>query len=142
MLKKYLNIRIYSLLEAVAAVLAIITAILGMSHTAMLMSTSFTADIFVFLFIGAAVSVSTMFLKFDFIPVISSVFYSVAFAFVVVHGAQVIMDKINNITFSGGNADQVISYVVLLVITIVISVVACFISDPKAVPSEKKAAAV
>lgn len=113
-------------LELVAAVLAIVTLILGLNGQALLNNTNFGVEMIVVVVLGAVLAIASLFLDFNFWGLLPAVCYFVAFGLVINGGAAVIMDKINNVVYSGGNFDSVVLYLGLLGAACLLSIVACF----------------
>ena len=77
----------------VAAVLALVTLVLGATGHAMTTSTNFGAGQWVTILLGIACVVAAWWLRFDFWPLVPSAFFSVAFGFVLNAGVPVVVDK-------------------------------------------------
>lgn len=111
----------------VAAVLALVTLVLGATGHAMTTSTNFGAGQWVTILLGIACVVAAWWLRFDFWPLVPSAFFSVAFGFVLNDGVPVVVDKINNISYVGGDFGSVMAYLVMLAVSVALCAVACFV---------------
>ena len=118
---------LYAYLILLASVLILITTVLGATQHAMTTDYNFSILLIVVMSIGVAVGVLTLFIKFDFLPLICSILFSVGFGLIFHQGIAVIVDQINNIAFQGGNPILVELYLALTFVACVLSFVACFI---------------
>lgn len=85
----------------------------------------------ILLIVGTTCALAGLFVKFNFWVLLPAVCFSVTFGMVIYYGSAVVMDKINNVVYSGGNFSSVISYLVMLGIASVISIAACYIPEKK-----------
>lgn len=131
MLQRLKNKGIGFYLELIAAVLAIVTAILGMTQNALTTNTNFTPVMDILLFVGALAAIAGFFVDFDFWPLIPAICFSVVFGLTVNGGANVIADWFNKVVYSGGNLTCVISYLIMLGAASILSIVACYLNPKK-----------
>ena len=117
---------LYLVLLAVAAVLAVVTAILGATQNAMTLNTSFSPLLTASLLVGAALTAVHLFVDWDFLPLLASVCFSAGFGMIVNEGLAVVVDKMNDISFQGGNFPLVAAYLAMAFIACVLSIAACF----------------
>ena len=121
------NKGLYAWLIAVSTVLAVITLILGSTQKAMTTNYNFSMPLIVVMAVSIVVGVLTFFLDFDFLPLLASVLFSVSFGMIFDQGLPVVVDKINNISFQGGNFSQVALYLALMLTACILSFIACFV---------------
>ena len=126
------NKGLYAWLIAVSTVLAVITLILGSTQKAMTTNYNFSMPLIVVMAVSIVVGVLTFFLDFDFLPLLASVLFSVSFGMIFDQGLPVVVDKINNISFQGGNFSQVALYLALKVCSA--RIVPCHFSPPVCAP--------
>ena len=117
----------YYILLAAAAVLILVTAIMGATQKAMTKSVGFSIPLIISLAAGVAVVVIDAFTSFDPLPLIASALFSVGFGLILYEGLPVVVDKINDISYQGGNFSLVMTYLVIAFIACVISFAACFL---------------
>lgn len=122
-----------------AGIIAFVCMIMGATGKALLDNTGFGADIIIFVIVGMLLSFAAFFFRFNFWQLIPTLFYSLAFGSVINGGAAVIMDKINNVVYSGGDFTSVVIYLVLLGVACVLSIVACFLNPSRETQSEAMA---
>lgn len=113
-------------LEAVAAILAIVTLVLGVNGKALTNNANIGIDVIIVVAIGVACAIAGFFVDFDFWTLLPAVCFFVAFGMIISGGAAVIVDKINNISFVGGDFTQVVTYLILLGVSSLLCIVACF----------------
>ena len=125
------NKGLYYVLMAVAAILAVVTAIMGATQKAMTLNVNFSIPLIISLAAGAIFVLVNAFVDFDFLPLLSSVLFSAGFGMIINEGLPVIVDKINDISFQGGNFSLVAAYVGMSFIACLLSFVACFLKKKK-----------
>lgn len=118
-------------LELLAAVLAIVTVIMGATGNALLNNASFDAFMIVIMSLGAVLAIAGFFVKFDFWLLLPAICFFIGFGMIVNGGAAVIMDKINNVVYSGGNFNAVVSYLIMMGVSCILSIVACFMKSKR-----------
>lgn len=118
---------LYYFFLLVASVLALVTVILGATQKAMTTNYNFSLPLIVVMVVGIIVVVINLFLDLDFLPLLASVLYSVGFGMIIDQGLPVIVDKINNISFQGGNFNSVAAYVAMMTGACILCFAACFI---------------
>ena len=118
---------LYLVLLAVAAVLAVVTAVLGATQNAMTLNTSFSPLLTVSLVAGAVLVAVHLFVDWDFLPLLASICFSAGFGMIINKGLAVVVDKLNDISFQGGNFPLVAAYMGMAFAACVLSIVACFI---------------
>lgn len=118
---------LYLVLLAVAAVLAVATAVLGATQKAMTLNTSFSPLLTVSLLAGAVLVAVHLFVDWDFLPLLASICFSAGFGMIINEGLAVVVDKMNDISFQGGNFPLVAAYMALSFAACALSIVACFI---------------
>lgn len=123
---------LYSWLLVISAVLIAVTAVLGATQKAMTTNTNFTLPLILVLTAGAAIALCNLFTRLDFMPLLASVLFSVGFGMIFSQGLPVIVDRLNNISFQGGNFSFVAMYMVMTLIACVLSFIACFIKKKDA----------
>lgn len=123
---------LYYFLLLIASVLALITVILGATQKAMTTNYNFSLPLIIVIVVGIVVVVLHLFLDFDFMPLIVSILYSVGFGMIIDQGLPVIVDKINSISFQGGNFNSVAAYVAMMAVACILCFVACFIKKKEA----------
>lgn len=85
----------------------------------------------IFLALGFAVQVATLFWEQDFMPVVATGLYGCALGRIIENGGSVIADKMNNISFVGGNFDLVAMYIVFMLVCCAVMIVCCFMPQRK-----------
>lgn len=123
---------LHYILLLVASVLALITVILGATQKAMTTNYNFSLPLIIVMAVGIVVVVINLFLDLDFLPLLVSVLYSVGFGMIIDQSLPVIVDKINNISFQGGNFNSVAAYVAMMAVACILCFVACFIKKKEA----------
>lgn len=118
-------------LEVVAAVLLIVTLIMGSNGGPLLNNTNFGGDMIAVVVICAVLAVAPFFHKFRFWGLLPAVCSFVALGIVVNDGAAVIMDRINNVVYSGGNFDSVLTFLILTGVACILCIAACFIGTER-----------
>lgn len=118
-------------LELVAAMFAVVTLILGLNGHALLNNENFGAEMIVVVVLGAVFAIAAFFVQFRFWGLLPAVCFFIAFGFVINGGAAVIMDRINNVVYSGGDFNSVVTYLAMLGIASILSVAACFFGTVK-----------
>ncbi len=117
---------LYFILLAAAAVLAVVTALMGAAQNAMTLNTSFSPLLTVSLLAGAALVAVHLFVDWDFLPLLASVCFSAGFGMIVNEGLAVVVDKMNDISFQGGSFPLVAAYLAMAFIACALSIAACF----------------
>ncbi len=118
---------LYSWLIVISTILALITVILGATQKAMTTNYNFSQPLIVVMTAAVVAGVLNFFLDIDFLPLLASVLFSCGFGMIFDQGLPVVVDKLNNITFQGGKFEQVALYMALMLVSCVLSFVACFI---------------
>ena len=118
---------LYSWLLAIGAVLIVVTTVLGATQKAMTTNTNFTLPLILVLAAGAAAALSNLFIRLDFMPLVTSFLFSAGFGMIFSQGLPIIIDRLNNISFQGGNFSCVAAYMIMAFIACVLSFIACFI---------------
>lgn len=85
----------------------------------------------VFLALGIAVQIAALFWEQDFMPVAATALYACGLGRIIENGGSVIADKLNNISFVGGNFDMVALYIALMLVCCAVMVVCCFMPQRK-----------
>ena len=119
----------WDILGIASVIPVVITCILGSTQHAMVQNTSFEPAILIAATAGIILQFLSVMNSKDFIPLLASIAYSVTFGLIVKSGAEVVNDKMLNIQFSGGNFPQVLSYLIMMGIAVVVSVVICFVKQ-------------
>ncbi len=114
------------LLLMISAVLAVVTVILGATQKAMTLNTNFSVPLIASLAGGIVLTVIYAFSHVDFLSLLASVCFSAGFGMIINEGLAVVVDKINDISFQGGNFPQVAAYMVMMLLACVLSIIACF----------------
>lgn len=117
---------LYCWLLVLAAVLALVTVVLGATQKAMTTNYNFSLPLTIVMAVGIVVVIVNLFVNFDFIPLLVSVLFSVGFGMIIDQGIPVIVDKINNISFQGGNFGSVAAYVAMMAVACILCFIACF----------------
>lgn len=117
---------LYSYLLILAAILALVTVILGVTQKAMTTNYNFSTPLIIVMAAGVVVAAASLFVKFDFMPLLVSILFSVGFGMIIDQGLPVIVDKINNISFQGGNFNSVAAYVAMMAVACILCFIACF----------------
>lgn len=118
-------------LEVAAAVLLIVTLAMGSSGGPLLNNTNFGADMIAVVVVCAVLALAPLFHKFRFWGLLPAACSFVALGIVVNDGAAVIMDRINNVVYSGGNFDSVLTFLILTGAACLLCIVACFIGTER-----------
>ncbi len=121
----------YYILMIVAAVLILITAVMGATQKAMTKSVGFSLPLIISLIAGAVLVLADGFLKLDFLPLLASALFSIGFGMILNEGLPVIVDKINDISYQGGNFPLVMTYVGMAFAACTLSFAACFIKKER-----------
>lgn len=85
----------------------------------------------IFLAVGIALQVVSVFWDQDFVPVLATAMYGCGLGRIIENGGSVIADKMNNISFVGGDFNMVALYIGLMLLCCVIMVICCFASQRK-----------
>lgn len=117
----------YYYLLLLATVLALVTVILGATQKAMTTNHNFSLPLIIVMVAGIVVVALSTFVNFDFIPLLVSILYSVGFGMIFNQGLPVIVDKVNNISFQGGNFNSVATYVAMMAVACLLCFVSCFL---------------
>ena len=107
------------ILMSAAAVLALVTVIMGATQKAMTLNVNFSLQLILSLSAAVTVAILRFFANFDFLPLAMSVLLSAGF------------DKINDISFQGGNFPLVMTYVIMSFAACLLSIIACFLKKRK-----------
>lgn len=118
---------LYYYLMLAAAVIALITVILGATQKAMTTNYNFSLPLIIVMVAGIVVVVLHLFIGLDFMPLLVSILFSAGFGMIIDQGLPVIVDKINNISFQGGNFNSVASYVAMMLAACALCFVSCFL---------------
>lgn len=117
---------LYSYLLVLAAILALVTVILGATQKAMTTNYNFSLPLIIVMAVSVVAAAANLFVRFDFMPLLTSILFSVGFGMIIDQGLPVIVDKINNISFQGGNFQSVAAYVAMMAVACILSFIACF----------------
>ena len=131
---KWLKIKDKSIgfyLDLVAAVLLIVTLAIGSSGGPLLNNTNFGADMIVVVVLCVLLAVAPLFHKLRFWSLLPAACSFVSLDIVVNNGAAVIMDRINNVVYSGGKFESVLAFLILTGIACVLCIVACFMGTER-----------
>ena len=118
---------LYFYLLVLAAILSAVTLALGATQKAMTTNLNFSLGLIIALAVGIVLVLANLFVNFDFWPLLPAVCFFVSFGMIVNEGLPVVVDKINNISFQGGNFTQVAAYLVMMVIASILGIVSCFV---------------
>lgn len=113
-------------LMLVAAAASVVCGVLVLLWGGFATAATVTVQIPILLFIGAAVFIVSVWFDLDFMPVLEGAFYVLAFAFILSYSINVIVDQINAIQYSGGDFTSCLTYLILSVGSILLTIVACF----------------
>lgn len=113
-------------LMLVAALASVVCGVLVLLWGGFATAATVTVQIPILLFIGAAVFIVSVWFDLDFMPVLEGAFYVLAFAFILSYSINVIVDQINAIQNSGGDFASCLTYLILSVGSILLTIVACF----------------
>ena len=119
------------ILMSAAAVLALVTVIMGATQKAMTLNVNFSLQLILSLSAAVTVAILRFFANFDFLPLAMSVLLSAGFGMIRNEGLPVIVDKINDISFQGGNFPLVMTYVIMSFAACLLSIIACFLKKRK-----------
>lgn len=89
----------------------------------------FQVSILVLLAVGMVGEIASLFVKVDFIPMLASSCIGVALGLMVYYALPTFSDLWNNVNFIGGNAFAYFMYLGLLLLSFVLSVIPCFLSE-------------
>ena len=123
---------LYSWLLVVSAILALITVILGATQQAMTTNYNFSTPLIIVMAVGVVGAIVNLFLRLDFMPLLASILFSVGFGMIFDQGLPVVVDRINNISFQGGNFNSVAAYMAMMLVACILSFIACFIKKREA----------
>ena len=115
------------ILMSAAAVLALVTVIMGATQKAMTLNVNFSLQLILSLSAAVTVAILRFFANFDFLPLAMSVLLSAGFGMIINEGLPVIVDKINE----GGNFPLVMTYVIMSFAACLLSIIACFLKKRK-----------
>ena len=87
------------ILMSAAAVLALVTVIMGATQKAMTLNVNFSLQLILSLSAAVTVAILRFFANFDFLPLAMSVLLSAGFGMIINEGLPVIVDKINDTEF-------------------------------------------
>lgn len=118
-------------LELAAAALLVAVLVMGSSGGPLLNNTNFGADMIVMTVLGALLALAPLFHKFRFWALLPAVCAFSALGIVVNGGAAVIMDRVNNVVYSGGNFDSVLIFLILTGVSCILCIVSCFLGTER-----------
>ncbi len=110
----------------IAAVLSVITIVLGATQKAVTLNTNFSLPLIASLAGGVVLTVIYVFSRVDFLSLFASVCFSAGFGMIINEGLAVVVDKINDISFQGGNFQQVAAYMGMMLTACLLGIIACF----------------
>lgn len=120
------NISFY--LQLLGAILAVVTLILGLDGGALSQNRNFGIEMIAVVALFFVTAIAPIVVRLKFWALVPAVCSFVAFGLAISGGAAVIVDKINNISFVGGNFTMVVTFLILLGISCILSIAACFVS--------------
>ena len=85
----------------------------------------------IFLAFGIAVQIAALFWEQDFMPVVATGLYACGLGRIIENGGSVIADKMNGISYVGGDFTMVALYIVLMFICCLCMVACCFLPQRK-----------
>lgn len=94
---------------------------------------TFSLAAFIFILLGAAVQISTIFVGFALMPLLPVIFYAIGTGLHVYAGIPTMTDIFTHVNFYGGNQWAVVIFGVLFLIFTVASVLNCFFEDRKVI---------
>lgn len=97
-----------------AAVIELIAVIMAATGDALTSNTSLGADAVAVGVVGILLSLAALWVRFNFWQLMPVILYTVTFGLTVKSGINVLMDRFNDVVYSGGNFDMVVIYLVLL----------------------------
>ena len=109
----------------ISVVLGVLILIMGGSATA----ATVTIHIPLLLFFGAGLFGVSIWVDCDFLTLLETLIYILAFAFTISYSINVVVDQINAIQYSGGKFSSVLVYLILSCVAIGFSIVACFTKE-------------
>ena len=118
---------LYFYLLVLAAVLSAVTLALGTTQHAMTTNMNFSIGLIVVLAAGIVLVVANIFVNFDFWPLLPAVCFFASLGMIVNEGIPVVVDKINNISFQGGNFTQVAAFLGMMLAASLLGIIACFV---------------
>ncbi|MBR4210116.1 MAG: hypothetical protein IKQ96_07880 [Lachnospiraceae bacterium] len=124
---------------AVAAVIALVTALYVLfTYQTVLPNSLNGTDIVVVLLIGVALQVVLTIFPVTFAPLFFVIVYSIGFGLVLNKIPPAIVDKINGIFYNGGDFTGCMIYAAGTCLTVLLSLIACFMPEPEAAEGEKR----
>ncbi len=97
---------------------------------------SFDWLVILFLGLGIAAQIATIFLRTKFASLMPIPFYAIAIGIIAHHGAPIVMDLIHKINFLNGNGRAVIVYAVLTLLCCIAAIIPCFTGTEKEAVNE------
>lgn len=114
-----------------AAVIELIAVIMAATGDALTGNTSLGADAVAVGVVGILLSLAALWVRFNFWQLMPVILYTVTFGLTVKSGINVLMDRFNDVVYSGGNFDMVVIYLVLLGVACILCIAACFINPTR-----------
>lgn len=121
------NKGLYFYLLLLAAILSMITVVLGATQHAMTTNMNFSTRLIIALVAGIVLVIANLFVDFDFWPLLPAVCFFLSFGMILNEGLPVVVDKINNISFQGGKFELVAAYLAMMAVASILGIVSCFI---------------
>lgn len=118
---------LYFYLLLLAAILSAVTLALGSVHHAMTTNMNISTGLTIALAAGIVLVIANFFVNFDFWPLLPAVCFFLSFGMILNEGLPVVVDKINNISFQGGNFESVAAYLAMMAAASVLGIVSCFV---------------
>ncbi len=125
MKKIFANRTVWFYLELLSTLLILITVIVGW-QTKGLLRNSFSTSIIIFAILGVIVECIYIYTDIEILPLFVTVFYALTVGMIGNQGSYVISDRVNGVSFLGGNFNMVILYLALSGIALLISIVVLF----------------
>lgn len=136
-MKIFANKTLWFYLGLLAIPFALVTVITGAAAPGFAHKT-FHAAIYVFLGLGIASQIASLFVDFRFWPLISAALYACGLAVVMYCGMPIVMDMINEINFMDGNWDSVVIYIVFTALACAAAAFTAFFAQTKEAKDEKR----
>lgn len=118
---------LYFYLLLLAAILSAVTLALGSVQHAMTTNMNISTGLTIALAAGIVLVIANFFVNFDFWPLLPAVCFFLSFGMILNEGLPVVVDKINNISFQGGNFESVAAYLAMMAAASVLGIVSCFV---------------
>ncbi len=115
-----------------AAILVIIAVAMAATGNALTSNTSLGADAVAVGVVGIVFSLAAFWFRFNFWQLIPAILYTVTLGLTIKSGINVLMDRFNDVVYSGGNFDMVVTYLALLGAACILCIAACFINPTRA----------